>query len=105
MGARQAGVYKFSLEGEWEGIGHHAGLAARGRRHLRCRDGQTQGRAEIKFNLRWNRPSTQHAVSASPHDHGRDGLLRRRDSRAVIDQGYLPVSGGKFEYFFDPSAS
>jgi hypothetical protein len=31
------------------------------------------------------------------------GLPRRRDSRgAVIDQGYLPVTGGKFEYFFDP---
>ena len=108
VGARwvldKPGVYKFNLEGEWEGHrGIMPGLPPEGGDIYVVEMGKPKDAPEIKFNLPVESTfDATRGVSIPGTTTAETVYYAAVIPGAVIDQGYLPVSGGKFEYFFDP---
>jgi len=108
VGARwvldKPGVYKFSLEGDWEGHrGFMPGLPPEGGDIYVVEMGKPKDAPEIKFNLPVESTfDAARGVSIPGTTTAETVYFAAVIPGAVIDQGYLPVTGGKFEYFFDP---
>jgi hypothetical protein len=100
----EPGIYRYNLEATWEGHqGMMPGLPAEGGELYVVEKAKPAGAPELQFDLpvestfdpalpfRITGRSTASAVSFAAVIPG-----------AVIDQGTIPVVGGKFEYLFDP---
>jgi hypothetical protein len=108
VGARwvldQPGLYKFHVEGEWEGYrGIMPGLPAEGGDIYVVERGKPADAPEIKFNLPVESTfDAAQGVRIPGTTTAETVYFAAVIPGAVIDQGYLPVAGGKFEYIFDP---
>ncbi len=100
----QPGLYRFNLAGEWEGHrGIMPGMPAEGGDIYVVERGKPADAPEIKFNLPVESTFDPARGVTIPGTTTADTVYYAAViPGAVIDQGYLPVSGGKFEYFFDP---
>jgi hypothetical protein len=98
------GVYRFNIEGEWEGYrGIMPGLPPEGGDIYVVESGKPAGAQEIKFNLPVESTfDPARGVTIPGTSTAESVYFAAVIPGAVIDQGYLPVSGGKFEYVFDP---
>ncbi|MBI4874178.1 MAG: hypothetical protein HY822_06050 [Acidobacteria bacterium] len=108
VGARwtldQPGVYRFHIEGEWEGYrGFMPGLPAEGGDIYVVEAGKPKDAPEIKFNLPVESTfDPAQGVRIPGTTTAETVYYAAVIPGAVIDQGYLPVNGGKFEYVFNP---
>jgi hypothetical protein len=100
----QPGIYKFFVEGEWEGHrGVMPGLPSQGGDIYVVEKGRPADAPEIKFNLPVESTFDVAKGTTITGTSTADSVYYAAViPGAVIDQGYLPVSGGKFEYIVDP---
>lgn len=100
----QPGIYKFFVEGEWEGHrGVMPGLPAHGGDIYVVEKGRPVDAPAIKFNLPVESTfDVTKGTTITGTSTAESVYYAAVIPGAVIDQGYLPVSGGKFEYIIDP---
>jgi hypothetical protein len=100
------GVYRYTLDGEWEGNrAIMPGLPAMGGEFYVVEKNKAVDAPEL--NLYLPAESTFDPLSGI-HINGASAAKQVYFAAvipgAVIDQGYLPVTNGRFDYFFNPTA-
>ena len=100
----QPGLYRYTLEGMWEGHkGVMPGLPASGGDFYVVEKERPQGVGELKLDL--PEESTMDPVTGitiKGRSTAKQVYFAMVIPGAVLDQGYLPVKDGKFEYILNP---
>lgn len=100
----QPGIYRYHLEAEWDGhVGIMPGLPADGGTLYVVERDKPASAREIQFNLPaesyFTPPEGVHITGTSTAESISYAAVI---PGAVIDQGQLTVTNGKFDYYFDP---
>jgi hypothetical protein len=100
----EPGIYRYTLEGEWEGHrGVMPGLPPEGGELYVVERNKPQGAPEISFDLPAESTfDASKGVTFTGTSTASEVYYAAVIPGCVIEQGYLPVAGGKFQYFFDP---
>jgi len=102
----QAGIYRYNFTAEWNGYpGIMPGLPADGGEFYVLEKDRPRNAPELTLDLPPDTTfSPVEGLRIRGSTSGRSVYFAAVMPGAVIDQGYLPVIDGKFEYFFNPSA-
>ena len=100
------GVYRYTLEGEWEGSkGYMPGLPRNGGEFYVVEGQRLANAPELKLNLP---PTSTFApakgITISGTTTAETVYFAALTPGAVLEQGTLSVIGGKFQYYFNPTA-
>ncbi|MFB3825180.1 MAG: hypothetical protein ACE15B_00375 [Bryobacteraceae bacterium] len=100
----EPGIYRYTLEADWEGYrGIMPGLPRQGGEMYVIEREKPAGAPEIQLNLPMESTFDPAAgVRITGTSTAETVYFAAVIPGAVIDQGYLPVTNGKFEYYFDP---
>ena len=101
----QPGVYRYYLEGDWQGHkGYMPGLPKEGGEFYVVEKEQPAGTSGLKLNLPGESTfSPTRELVITGNSTAKKIYFAAITPGAVLDQGYVPVIGGKFEYRFNPA--